>query len=303
MTYQHPLHYLLGVEGVALLKTYYGDYGAEFGAARVAEIRRLLDSPELAVDGVTTTPVDTVTGYRSWSTTYDEPNSLFPIEEALVHEVVDALEPGIALDAACGTGRHAAYLAGRGHRVIGVDSSPEMLAHARAKVPGGEFVAGDLAAIPLPDDHVDLAVCALALTHLADLKPAFAELARVLRPGGHLVVTDAHHEIVALGSVPHFRTPSGEARTIASYRHRASDYLDAALPHGLVVRRCAEPRGQSDRPEAPMPDEIRTEDWEIWPWTLIGIAPAAAGAAWDGVPNIVMWHFQLDDGAASVATT
>ena len=299
MTYQHPLHYLLGVEGVALLKTWSGDHGPEFGAARVAEIRRLLDAPELAGDGVTVTPVDTVTGYMNWSKTYDEPNSLFAIDEPLVHEVVDALKPGVALDAACGTGRHATYLAERGHQVIGVDSSPDMIEHARAKVPGGEFLVGALDALPLPDDSVDLAVCSLALTHVPDLKPAFAELARVLRPGGHLVISDAHHEIVALGSVPHYRTPSGAPEEIPSYRHRASDYLDAALPQCLIVRRCAEPCGGNLVAEKPMPDEIRTHDWAFWPWSLIDIAPTAAGAAWAGVPSIIMWHFQLDDGGPS----
>jgi SAM-dependent methyltransferase len=298
VTYQHPLHYLLGIEGVALLKTYYGDYGSEFGAARIAEIRRLLDTPALAGDGVTATQVDTVTGYESWATTYDEPgNGLFTVEEPLVHEVVDALPPGVALDAACGTGRHAAYLAEHGFRVIGVDSSPDMLEHARTKVPGGEFHVGDLTDLPLPDDAVDLVVCSLALTHLPDLKPAFAELARVLRPGGHLVITDAHHEIVALGSVPHFRAADGAAQLIASFQHRASDYLDAAIPHGLTVRRCAEPRGPGGGGlDAPMPDDVQTDDWAVWPWSLLGIAPGATAAAWAGVPSIVMWHFQLADG-------
>src|SRR4051794_7768792 len=118
--YQHPLHYLLGLEGAALLRAFAGDYDRAFAEARVAEIRRLLDDPGLSGgEGMAATPVDTVAGYRIWSQTYDQPgNGLFGAEEPSVHEIVDALPPGIALDAACGTGRHAAYLAGRGHRVI-----------------------------------------------------------------------------------------------------------------------------------------------------------------------------------------
>ncbi|MFF5288487.1 class I SAM-dependent methyltransferase [Paractinoplanes globisporus] len=294
MAYQHPLHYLLGMEGLALLRAYGGEHGPEFGAARIAEIRRLLDDPALAVDGVTAEPVDTVTGYRAWSDTYDRPgNGLYPIEEPFVHEIVDALPAGVALDAACGTGRHAEYLAARGHRVIGVDSSADMLAHARAKVPGAEFHEAPLDRLPLPDDHVDLAVCALALTHQPDLRPAFAELARVLRPGGHLVVTDVHHESVLFGSVPHVRTPAGEPRLIPSYRHRAADYLGAALPHGLEVRRCVEPRRAIGRTDEPMAAEIRTDVWDLWPWSLLEIAPAAYGGAWSETPNAFLWHFQL----------
>jgi ubiquinone/menaquinone biosynthesis C-methylase UbiE len=58
----------------------------------------------------------------------------------------------VALDAACGTGRFAEFLAGLGHQVIGVHSSPDMLAHARRRVPGGEFHVAELGRLPLPDD-------------------------------------------------------------------------------------------------------------------------------------------------------
>ena len=84
----------------------------------------------------------------------------------------------------CGSGRHAAYLASLGHRVIGIDATPDMLDLARAKAPTARFETADLAALPLPDGSVDLAVCALALTHCADLGPPISELARVVRPGG-----------------------------------------------------------------------------------------------------------------------
>jgi SAM-dependent methyltransferase len=288
--YQHPLHYLLGLEGLALLRAYGGDYDRAFAEERVAEIRRLLDSPALSGAGVTASPVDTVAGYRAWSRTYDQPgNGLFPIEEPFVHGIVDALGKGVALDAACGTGRHAAYLADRCHRVIGVDSSPEMLARAREKVPTGEFHEGTLHALPLPDEHVDLAVCALALAHLPDLRPAFAELGRVLRPGGQLVVTDIHHEAVLLGSVPHVRSNEGQPQLIPSYRHRASDYIGAALAAGLQVRRCEEPRGHHSHDGELQ--EIRVGEWDMWPWTLMEAIPAATGAVGNGTPSAILWHF------------
>jgi len=75
----------------------------------------------------------------------------------------------VALDAACGTGRFAGFLARRGHRVIGVDSSPDMLAHARQRVPETGFHVAGLARLPLPDDWVDVIICALALDHVPAL--------------------------------------------------------------------------------------------------------------------------------------
>ncbi len=110
-----------------------------------------------------------------------------------------------------------------------------------ARVPQADSLHGDLHHLPLPDDHVDLVVCALALTHLPELAPAIAEFARVLRPGGHLVISDVHHVRVEFGSVPRVRGPAGEPGLLAAHRHLASDYLTAALPLGLQVRRCVEP--------------------------------------------------------------
>ena len=165
MIYQHPLAYLLGLEGTALLRAWAGDYDREFVEARLSEIRRLIDDPTLADhDGVLVRRGDTLTAYRRWSATYDEPrNSLFDSDEPTMHAILETLPIGTALDAACGTGRYAAYLAAQGHSVLGVDSSPDMLGRARVRVPEATFTHGDLHQLPLADGAVDIVVCALAL--------------------------------------------------------------------------------------------------------------------------------------------
>jgi SAM-dependent methyltransferase len=92
------------------------------------------------------------------------------------------------LDAGCGTGRLAAELADSGlARVWGVDSSPEMLAVARAKTRRAGFKDGRLEALPFRDGWFDAAVAWLVV-HLVDRRAAFAELRRVLGPGGRLAV-------------------------------------------------------------------------------------------------------------------
>lgn len=295
MVYQRPLAYLLGLEGMALLRAFAGDYDRDFAEARIADIRRLLDDPSLSAEGVAATRVDSVEGYRIWSSTYDEPgNGLFDYEQPFVREILDSLPTGIALDAACGTGRYAKHLSAHGHRVIGIDSSPDMLRRARTRVPQVEFLQGDLHRLPLSDDHVDVIVCALALTHLPDVEPVIAEFARVLRPGGHLVLSDVPQELVALGSVPRVRSPAGAPRLLAAHRHRASDYLNAALPLGLQVRRCDEPRIHVSDDATGLVDEIATGPWDGWPWSLFGIVPAAHSAAYNGTPATIIWHFQSD---------
>ena len=164
MIYQHPLAYLLGLEGIALLRAWAGDFDQSFVEARLAEVRGLLDDPRLASHpGVAVWRGDVTAGYRQWADSYDEPNGLFDIEEPVMHEILDSLPAGSAIDAACGTGRYTEYLIERGHTVIGVDSSPEMLAVAQARIPTADFQAGALDQLPADDDSADLVVCALRL--------------------------------------------------------------------------------------------------------------------------------------------
>ena len=92
------------------------------------------------------------------------------------------------LDAGCGTGRLAAELAETGTaRVWGIDRSPEMLAVARAKTQRAEFREGRLESLPFKAGWFDAAVAWLVV-HLVDRPAAFAELKRVLAPGGRLAV-------------------------------------------------------------------------------------------------------------------
>lgn len=109
-----------------MLWAFAGDgFDRAFVERRVTEIGNVLNkAARLLGDGEEVDRIATVVGYRAWSTTYDEPdNPLIEVEEPAVRRILDRLPPGDALDAACSTGRHARYLATRGHRVIGVDNS------------------------------------------------------------------------------------------------------------------------------------------------------------------------------------
>jgi len=98
-----------------------------------------------------------------------------------------AVRPGDrVLDACCGTGDLAlADLAAAG-RVTGLDFSERMLARARAKGPGIDWVLGDVLALPFPDASFDAVTVGFGVRNVADLAAGLRELARVLRPGGRL---------------------------------------------------------------------------------------------------------------------
>lgn len=300
--YQHPLAYLLGLEGIALLRAFSGEYHREFTLARLHEIRELLDSAGELGDGVEADPITTPEGYAAWAATYDEPgNQLLDIEGPIVREILAGLPLGVAVDAACGTGRHAEYLASLGHTVIGVDTSPEMLEAARRKVPRGTFHEADIRDLLLPDDSADIVLCAVALSHVPDLRPVFAELVRILRPSGHLVLSDSRGLIGDIG-LPLVRSlPGGGFGYMPVWSRLASDYLAVALPLGLCVRRCEEPRrpspivgddGTDPYDGSPAPEHIPGDPPNVW--ALHPHAIAAANAAWRANPAAIVWHFQRD---------
>jgi ubiquinone/menaquinone biosynthesis C-methylase UbiE len=290
--YQHPLAFLLGLEGIALMRAFNGEYDEDFTRARIAEIRALLDSADRFGDGVETRPVTIAEGYAAWSGAYDEPNDLIDVEQPVIRRILDELPAGAALDAACGTGRHAAYLSSLGHAVVGVDICPQMLEVARAKVGGADFRKGELHQLPVAGQSVDLVVCALALTHVPDLGPVLAEFARVLRPGGHLVISDSRMKYRIVQALP-----GGGYGYLPHYNRFTSEYLVAALPLGFQVRHCEELRaGWSDPNEARPPVRILPEHpSDIW--TLQDWCPVATQATRNGDPILIFWHFQLVPGS------
>ncbi|WP_430784588.1 class I SAM-dependent methyltransferase [Actinoplanes sp. G11-F43] len=264
---------MMGVEGLALLRTATtGD--DDFVAARVDSLRRLAGERGAGKPLTELSPSD---GYAVWAERYDTlPNFVIAAEEPAVAAILDGLPPGRALDAACGTGRHAARLSALGHRVTGVDQSPEMLAKAVAKVPGAHFETGTLDRLPGPGQAYDLVVCGLALAHVAELGPAIGELRRVLAPGGRLVITDPHPFMTLLQGPAMFVRPDGGLGFVPYHVHLAADYLTAFAAHGLTVRSCREPLFAGPLP--PGGYEERIAD--------------AAMAAWKDIPAAIVWDLE-----------
>jgi len=295
--HQHPLAFLIGLEGVALMKAFAGEFDRQFTQDRLASLRALLDAAETLGGGVDLTPMPSQDGYDGWAQTYDEPgNGLFPLEEPVVHALLDALPVGVAVDAACGTGRHAAYLAGLGHTVLGFDTSPRMLRVAREKVPTASFEVADLRSLPVADAGCDTVICTLALAHVRDLDAAFAEFARVLKPGGHLVISDTRGHFVGSRLYPLIKWGlDGRVGYVPTWHHPTSAYLRAALPHGFLVRACQEPLrgGPIVGPQAAPEPGPPASPPNVWQLHLL--APDAANATYRDHPALIIWHFQLGE--------
>ncbi len=111
------------------------------------------------------------------------------------HKLIDELELGLirrygsgrdVFEAGCGTGLLLREAASVARSAVGLDLSRGMLGPARER--GLKVVQGSLTAVPLPDDSFDLVYSMKVLAHVPPIQQAVAELTRLVRPGGHLLL-------------------------------------------------------------------------------------------------------------------
>jgi SAM-dependent methyltransferase len=147
-----------------------------------------------------------------------------PLDRAMLGLLVELVGDGTIGDIGCGPGHVAAYLAGLGARVVGLDLSPAMCAVGRRQttVP---FAAAEMTKLPVRSQSLGLIVSLYAVIHLDRHArgAAYFEFARALRPGGHALV--AFHTSDA-------QTPAGGVQTLTDWwGHNVMlnfRYLDAA---------------------------------------------------------------------------
>jgi SAM-dependent methyltransferase len=268
---------LIGLSGVAVLRSLAN--GDEQRARQVARtLIEVLQQPQVAC--CDDTPVlEAKAGYEEWAPTFERDSSRSDnftalIEQSEVRNLILGLPVGRTLDAGCGTGRYAAFLAELGHAVTGLDASPAMVEQARANVPGATFLTGDVMALPVESARFDAVVHSLVMSHVADLAAAVAEIARVLKPGGRAVIS-APHPIATevLGLRPSFERQDGSRAKIVESTYWHAEYLASFEAAGLHVRSCREPKFQ---PPAP-PD---------------GAPPDLLAGALTGLPVFLIWELE-----------
>lgn len=111
----------------------------------------------------------------------------------------------LVLDLACGTGDLCNELQSTGYRALGFDFSHGMLVAATTSAPLAE---ADILRLPVSDDTADGVTCGFALRNVVDLRAFFAELGRVVRPGGRIALLDAsepQNRIMRAGHGVYFR--------------------------------------------------------------------------------------------------
>jgi malonyl-CoA O-methyltransferase len=163
--------------------------------------------------------------YRLWAPTYAAETATSFLDEQLAREMLYDLPCERLLDAGCGTGRRLAGM----DEAIGVDASAEMVAAGG----GANLIVAEIRALPFASARFDMVWCRLVLGHLADPMPAYRELARVCRPGGHVFVTDFHPDAVAAGGRRSFRDQAGQVHEVEHHVH--PDHATFAGRAGLAL--------------------------------------------------------------------
>jgi ubiquinone/menaquinone biosynthesis C-methylase UbiE len=202
--------------------------------------------------------------HERWSSVYRQ-NPLQDVFNVILTRrmLAEAAPPrgGVVLDAGCGTGQHTILLAQSGLRCVGVDLSPLAIAVARGNAQNAEvtpkidWVVADLGRLPWDDAYFDLVYCRGVLMHVPGFEATLAELGRVLKPGGAIVIMESNQvslerwlvallRVVKPGRARIVRTPAGLER----WSERAGDpflvrmadvpYLMQCLrSHGIDVAR------------------------------------------------------------------
>jgi malonyl-CoA O-methyltransferase len=190
------------------------------------------------------TEIDTRAGYDRWAPGYDDyDNPLIALEQPVVRALLGDPRGRTVLDVGCGTGRHALWMAERGAAVTGIDFSSGMLGQLRAKTQATiDLVEHDFTVgLPFPDESMDLVTCCLVLEHVDDLGSVLAEMHRVCRPGGRIVLSDFHPEMLRRGYHARFReAPEGPKFQMQGEAHTVSDYVMAAVSAGFSLQHVSE---------------------------------------------------------------
>jgi 2-polyprenyl-3-methyl-5-hydroxy-6-metoxy-1,4-benzoquinol methylase len=182
--------------------------------------------------------------------------------DASLHDLLPA-PTGPTLDVGCGEGRWSRELRSQGYDVTGFDASEALVAEARAADPAGRYEVARIDALPVEDGTAELVLCVNVLPHVHDLAGAAHELARVLAPGGALLIGTIH-PVAQAGT---FDEERGELRLRGYFEHEAhavplgehhvyhqhrtiEDYLRTFLSAGLTLSDLREVPGPSG--EAPL---------------------------------------------------
>jgi len=217
-----------------------------------------------------------INDYDSFAEAYTASNETNLVNAYYERPAMLALAGDVAgrriLDAGCGAGPLFAALRDRGAIVTGIDKSAGMVGLARRRLgDDADLQVAELGRpLPFPDDTFDDVTASLVLHYLEDWRPALAELRRVLKPGGRLIVSVDHPFATNLwhreaGHDPDYFatynwvdewTVDGQTALLRFWARPLHAMTDAFTAAGFRISVISEPAAAPDTPGELLPDEI-----------------------------------------------
>lgn len=191
-----------------------------------------------------------------------------------------AAKPQTMLDVGCGEGRFCRMLGATGIACTGIDPTRTLLEHARERDPRGIYIEASGNALPVGDASFDLVVSYLSLLDMPEIGAPIAEMARVLKPGGALLIANCNSFNTAGAERGWVRGFGGELKyypvdhyleerdfwtewrgiRIVNHHRPLAAYMREFLRHGLELRFFDEPAPIGGAPE-PKAERYRRAPW------------------------------------------
>lgn len=193
--------------------------------------------------------VSALQGHRLWAESYDAtPNPLLTLERRALQNFFRPTVGMRVVDVACGTGRWSAWFAERGASTFGIDICEEMLGRVPPQL-RGQFALGRAEDLPIASATADLTICSLAAGYFSGLGQAIAEMGRITKLGGSVVIADLHPAAVRAGWTRSFRA-AGCLYEMEHFPHSLEDFAANAQRAGLHL--ATELDGYFGEPERPI---------------------------------------------------
>jgi ubiquinone/menaquinone biosynthesis C-methylase UbiE len=187
--------------------------------------------------------VDAQQAYQHWASSYDAtPNPLLALEERCLPITAEKFFDKDVVELGCGTGRWLKGLEALAPRSLtGVDFSEAMLSEAANKCQiSTSLIHSDCSATPLPDNSADFILASFVVSYIQNLGAFSREAARILRPGGTIIISDLHPNTRSYG----WRRTFGAGDNlfeIETFDYNLSDLMNAMTTAGCRLEMLATP--------------------------------------------------------------
>jgi ubiquinone/menaquinone biosynthesis C-methylase UbiE len=187
----------------------------------------------------TTLQKDPAEAYDLWSTNYDQQpdNLMLHLDNQLFKHYLGIIQFSgkVVLDIGCGTGRHwAKIMEQHPAQLVGYDVSDGMLRELKKKFPDADTrLATDSLLSGVRDESADVIVSTLTIAHIQNMNEAISAWSRILKTGGHLIITDFHPAVLQAGGKRNFQA-SQQTIEIRNYVHPIADIRETAKRHDLL---------------------------------------------------------------------